>query len=249
MKTPKAFTSIALCSVLVAGVTGCSDFISLREPTPSPSQTTEPYRDAESPQPYPTSPAVTRGGSSPQSVENTTRLLANDTMDRIVDIIRSPDYKKLIDDTASITPVSDVNYEDSMSQAIKNNQQTVDKINTVFTVTDAGLVRMGAAKQSDSTEEKALKRNMLVLNRFHMIAEQVEGHNGYIDVTPGAIVVQDGEYYFKNDSNPPKAIAVLKGDGPNDYISIEGFEGMKLLYGGIGFAIDGEVCSQQLPCD
>jgi hypothetical protein len=247
MKPVKAMTSLSLCAVLLMGVTGCSDFISLKENSPSPSATLEPYGDTASP--APATPDTDRVDSIPEKTENTTRLLANDTMDRIVDIIRSPDYKKLSDDAAGITPVSDVNYEESMRQVIKNNQKTVDKINTVFTVTDAGLVRMGAAKQSAMQDEKALKRNILVLNRFHIIAEQVEGHNGYIDVTPGAIVVKDGEYYFKNDSTPPKAIAVLKGDGPNDYISIEGFEGMKLLYGGIGFAIDGEVCSQQLPCD
>lgn len=234
----KQMAAVSVSVFLMLSLTGCSNFITLKDSTPT-ATATPPAVDGPAATSAPTAIPPYSSPAIATIDENAVRLQANDTLDKITAISSSSSYQKLVQETKAILPVDDEPGNAKLRAVIAGNAIAMDNIKQVFTFSDMGLLKMGAVSPDSSPQEKEFIRDVLVLNRFMAITEQLEGKSGFMDVTPGAITQKDSGLYFKSDDTPPKAIVVLKGSGPNDYHHIRGFEGLRLDGGGVRFVTEG----------
>jgi hypothetical protein len=166
--------------------------------------------------------------------ENSIRTNANATLDKILYISRSPAYHKLATEADSIKTMND---HDALKKLFANNRQVIESIHQVHGISgDYSEVynRAGAKEESDE-----FIRDFLVVPRFILIMKGIEGQDGFLNVTPGAIIKQKGEYYIKvNNYGQKEETIVFQNPGINKYRPMPDFEGMRLKDKGTQFVFD-----------
>lgn len=262
--------TLAIASVLILGLTGCSTFITLKDtPTPAPEMTFAPRptpyytpdvpaaspipKDtytAPVPEPLETvaaTPEVAIGMpmprlSSPEYMspeeENSIRTNANTTLDKILYISRSPAYHKLAKEAELIQTTND---HDALKKLFANNRQVIESIHQVHGISgdysevyNEAYTRAGAKEESDE-----FIRDFLVVPRFILIMKGIEGQDGFLNVTPGAIIKQKGEYYIKvNNYGQKEETIIFQNPGISKYRPMPDFEGMRLKDKGTQFVFD-----------
>lgn len=270
--------ALSLISVLLLGLTGCSEFITLKdtasydstvseggwpETTSSPKPTPYSTPDvpaaksipkdtyvAPAPQPLETAaatPEVAIGMPMPQlsspeymspEEESSIRTNANATLDKILYISRSPAYRKLATEAESIQTMND---HDALKKLFANNREAIESIHEVQGISgdysevyNEAYNRVGAKEESDE-----FIRDFLVVPRFLLIMKGIEGQDGFLNVAPGAIIKQKGEYYIKvNNYGQQDETVVFQNPGVNKYRPMPNFEGMRLKDKGTQFVFD-----------
>jgi len=211
-------------------------------PVPEPLETA-----TATPEPAPSEPEVAIGMPMPQlsspeymspEEENSIRTNANATLDKILYISRSPAYQKLATEAESIQTMND---HDALKKLFANNRQVIESIHQVNGISgdysevyNEAYTRAGAKEESDE-----FIRDFLVVPRFILIMKGIEGQDGFLNVTPGAIIKQKGEYYIKvNNYGQKEETIIFQNPGINKYRPMSDFEGMRLKDKGTQFVFD-----------